>query len=124
MTSKTLNAGISSYGAMKARTPAIAKGEQKPKKGEPRVWCTSIESFSKILSQRNQELLRLIAQENPNPLTELAMLSGRKTSNLSRTLNTMVRYGLVELAMGRQGTIVPRAVCDHVRLDLGQMHPA
>ena len=109
---------------MKARTLAIAKGEYKPWKGEPKVWFTSIESFSRILSQRNQELLRLIAQEKPNSLTELAMLSCRNSPNLSRTLNTMERYGLVGPTKSRQGTIVPRAVYDRIRLDLDLMHPA
>lgn len=124
MTRKTLYVGISSYEAMKARTLAIARGEYKPKKGEPKVWFTSIESFSKILSQRNQELLRLIAQERPKSLTELATLSGRKKPNLSRTLHTMERYGLVELTMGKQGTIVPRTVYNHIKLDLDLMQLA
>ena len=124
MTSETLNVGISSYEAMKARTLMIARGEYKPKKGEPKVWFTSIESFSKILSQRNQELLRLIAQKKPKSLTELATLSGRKKPNLSRTLNTMERYGLVELTKSEQGTIVPRTVYKHIKLDLDLMHPA
>lgn len=124
MTRKTLYVGISSHEALKARTLAIARGEYKPKKGEPKVWFTSIESFSKILSQRNQELLRLIAQERPKSLTELATLSGRKKPNLSRTLHTMERYGLVELTMGKQGTIVPRTVYNHIKLDLDLMQLA
>ena len=124
MTSKTLNVGISSYEAMPARALAIARGECKPTKGEPKVWFASIESFSKILSQRNQELLRLIAQKKPKSLTELATLSGRKKPNLSRTLNTMERYGLVALTKSKQGTIVPRTVYKHIKLDLALMHPA
>ena len=86
---KTLRIGVANYGRMKARTMAIARGEHKPERGEPTVWFTSVESFAKVLSQRNRELLAMIAQEKPGSLTELAALAGRNKSNLSRTLKTM-----------------------------------
>ena len=58
---KTLKVGIASYADMKVRTMAIARGEYQPKRGEPRVWFTSMESFSRVLSDRNRKLLDLIA---------------------------------------------------------------
>ena len=115
---KTLRIGIAGYDRMKARTMAIARGERKPTKGEPMVWFTSIESFAKVLSGRNRELLALIAREKPASLTELAELAGRNKSNLSRTLKTMARYGLVELKVGQRGTLVPRVPYDRVSLDV------
>ena len=115
---KTLTIGIAGYDRMKARTIAISRGEHKPVRDEPRVWFTSVESFAKVLSQRNRELLALIAREEPDSLTELAELSGRNKSNLSRTLKTMSRYGLVELKPGKRGTLVPRVPYDQVRLDV------
>lgn len=115
---KTLKIGIADYDRMKARTMEIARGERKPAKGEPMVWFTSVESFAKVLSRRNQELLALIAREKPRSLTELAELAGRNKSNLSRTLKTMSRYGLVELTEGRHGMLVPRVRYDRVRLDV------
>ena len=115
---KTLKIGIAGYDRMKARTMAIARGEHKPTKGEPMVWFTSIESFAKVLSGRNRELLALIAREKPDSLTELAELAGRNKSNLSRTLKTMSRYGLVELNEGQRGTLVPRVPYDRVSLDV------
>ena len=115
---RTLKIGIADYDRMKARTMEIARGERKPAKGEPRVWFTSVESFAKVLSRRNQELLALIAREKPRSLTELAELAGRNKSNLSRILKTMSRYGLVELTEGRRGMLVPRVRYDRVRLDV------
>ena len=115
---KTLKVGIAGYDRMKARTMAIARGEHKPGKGEPKVWFPSVESFAKVLSQRNRELLTLIAREQPTSLAELAELSGRKKSNLSRTLKTMSQYGFVELKEGRRGTLVPRVPYDQVSLDV------
>ena len=115
---KTLKIGIAGYDRMKARTMAIARGEHKPARGEPTVWFTSIESFAKILSERNRELLEMIAREKPDSLSELAELAGRSKSNLSRTLRTMSRYGLVELTEGERGTLVPKVPYDQVRLDV------
>ena len=115
---KTLKIGIAGYDRMKARTVAIARGEHKPARGEPTVWFTSIESFAKVLSRRNRDLLATIASEKPDSLTELAELAGRSKSNLSRTLKTMSRYGLVELKAGERGTLVPRVRYDQVRLDV------
>ena len=115
---KTLKIGVSDYDRMKARTMAIARGERKPTKGEPMVWFASIESFAKVLSGRNRELLALIAREKPASLTELAELAGRNKSNLSRTLKTMSRYGLVELKEGQRGTLVPQVPYDRVSLDV------
>ena len=115
---KTLKIGIAGYNRMKARTMAIARGEHKPARGEPTVWFTSIESFAKVLSGRNRELLETIAREKPDSLTELAELAGRSKSNLSRTLKTMSRYGLVELTEGERGTLVPKVPYDQVRLDV------
>ena len=80
---KTLKTGIAGYDQMKARTMAIARGQHKPTKGEPKVWFTSVESFAKVLSQRNRELLALIAREKPDYLTELAT-PARETSRTCR----------------------------------------
>lgn len=114
----TLKIGIAGYDRMKERTMAIARGEHKPSGNEPTVWFTSVESFARVLSGHNRELLATIVREQPGSLTELAALAGRSKSNLSRTLKTMSRYGLVELAAGRRGAVVPRVPYDRVSLDL------
>ena len=114
----TLITGIAGFEQLKARTMAIARGEHKPAKSEPIVWFTSVESFARVLSERNRELLALIAREKPDSLTELAELAGRKKSNLSRTLKTMSLYGLVELKAGQRGRLIPRVTYDQVRLDV------
>jgi predicted transcriptional regulator len=114
----TLKVGIASYEEMKARTLAVARGERRIQPGEPKVWFTSTESFAKILSARNRELLRVIAERVPQSLEELAQITGRAKSNLSRTLRTMEHYGLVHLDRGERGRITPRVVYDRVELDV------
>jgi predicted transcriptional regulator len=115
---KTLKAGIASYEDMKARTMAIARGERKRKRGEPTVWFRSVESFAKVLSDRNRALLALIAEEKPESLAELAELSGRAKSNLSRTLRTLENYGLVRLTKGRKGRVTARVPYSDIVLDM------
>lgn len=115
---KTLKIGIASYEAMKARTMAVAKGKIKTKRGEPKIWFTSMESFSKVLSDRNRTLLRLIVENQPESMAELADLSGRAKSNLSRTLRTMEGYGLVRLDKKAGGKIVPRVPYEDIVLDV------
>ena len=115
---KTLRVGIACFEEMKALTLAIARGERRLETQEPRVWFPSTESFAKVLSASNRELLRTIAEEAPGSLEELAQLTGRKKSNLSRTLKTMSNYGLVKLERGLRGRIVAKVIHDRIELEL------
>ena len=111
----TLRIGIRSHDEAKARLLAVASGQAQRDPDEPAVWVTSLASLAQVLNEDNQALLRLIGERRPNSLTELAALSGRALSNLSRTLSTMESYGLVEMvAAGRAKA--PRLACDHVEI--------
>lgn len=114
----TLKIGIASPVDYKARTMAIARGELKPSAQGPKVWFTSIESLAKVLSDRNRELLALIAKEKPESLQALVERTGRAKSNLSRTLKTMERYGLVRFEKRPNRALAPRVNYDDIRLDL------
>jgi predicted transcriptional regulator len=114
----TLKVGIASYDEMKALTIAIARGQRKLAPQDPRVWFPSTESFAKVLSVGNRDLLRMIAEKAPGSLDELAQLTGRKKSNLSRTLKTMANYGLVRLERGSRGRIAAKVVHDRIELEL------
>jgi predicted transcriptional regulator len=115
---KTLNVGIASIEDMKKRTMAIARGRLKPSKDDPKVWFTSPESFAKVLSNKNRALLNVIAATSPESLQDLAARTGRKTSNLSRTLKTMERYGFVRLHRGTRGKIRPEVPYRTISLTL------
>ena len=95
--SNVLKVGIASADFLKARTLAIARGRRWRQPDEPQVWFTSIHSLAQVLSEPNRLLLETIRTEKPSTLTELAVISGRKPSNLSRTLKTMESYKLVRL---------------------------
>jgi predicted transcriptional regulator len=67
-----------------------------PKKNEPKIWFSSIKSLGEVLSENNLRLLRIIDEEQPSSIKELAEITHRQPSNLSRTLRTMERYGIIE----------------------------
>ena len=75
-------------------------------------------SFAKVLSERNRELLALVAERRPDSLDSLAAASGRPKSNLSRTLQTMARYGLVRLEKGEGRKLRPVVTFEKVELRL------
>ena len=115
---RTLRVGIASYEQMKDRTLAITRGDYRPAADEPKVWFISAESFARVLSDRNCALLGIIAESVPGSLARLAELSGRKKSNLSRTLKTMERYGFVNLSRGARGSVIPRVPYQRISLTL------
>lgn len=94
---KSLVIGIMPQEKIRERALTIARGEYKPKPGEPKIWFTSMKSLSEVLSDDNRALLHVIRNMNPESISALAEATGRKQSNLSRTLKTMSNYGIVDL---------------------------
>lgn len=95
--SKKINIGIMPQDQIRERMLAIAKGEYKIKPSDPKIWFTSMKSLAEVLSDDNRALLKVIREAQPDSISVLAELTGRKQSNLSRTLKTMSGYGLVEM---------------------------
>jgi predicted transcriptional regulator len=118
MTTKVMEIGIISKENYIKRTLAIAKGTYKPRKDEPKVWFESTKSMSQVLSNENQELLRVIIANNPHSITELEEITKRKKSNLSRTLKTLEKYGIVELKK-MKGKIIPKVKATDFRVEFG-----
>jgi predicted transcriptional regulator len=110
--------GIATHDELRERALQIARGERRRAPGEPKIWFTSIESLAKVLSEPNRRLLRVIDEQRPSSLAELEALTGRKASNLSRTLKTMSRYGLVRLVPGKRGAVAPEVLVREVQMDL------
>ncbi len=115
---KVMKVGIASFDDFQARTMAIAKGELRPSADDPKIWFPSTESFARVLTARNRDLLVTISKTHPNSLEELAESTGRASSNLSRTLRTMARYGFVTLHKGERGRIRPEVPYQTITLEL------
>ena len=98
---KPIVIGIRQQERIRERVLAIARGNYKPKPGEPKIWFTSMKSLAEVLSDENRALLHVIMQTKPASISALAETTGRKPSNLSLTLKTMSNYGIVELKRER-----------------------
>jgi predicted transcriptional regulator len=119
---RIIKVGIMPLRDFQIRTIAIAKGEYKPKKGEPKIWFNSIKSLANVLSEENQSLLNLIVDSHPQSVKELEALTGRKANNLLRTLRTMENYGFVKLLKGKSGRgrtpLVPKVIYNTAKFEL------
>jgi len=118
MAKKVLKFGIMSREDYKKRTMAIARGEYRPKKGEPKIWFETLQSMAQVLSRENQQLLKIIKEKNPTSLKELEIATGRKRSNLSRTLHTMSRYGIIDLVKHNR-TVQPIVKATDFKIEFG-----
>lgn len=118
MITKVMKVGIISKEDYIKRTIAIAEGKYRPRKDEPKIWFESLNSMSQVLSSENQNLLKMIIQHKPGSLAELEKLSNRKKSNLSRTLKTLERYGIVELPK-KEGKLVPKVIATDFKVEFG-----
>jgi predicted transcriptional regulator len=110
--------GIATHQELRDRALRIARGEHRRRPNEPKIWFTSLESLAKVLSEPNRKLLRVIDKERPKSLVELETLTGRRASNLSRTLKTMSHYGLIKLVPGKRGSVAPQILVRHIHMDL------
>jgi predicted transcriptional regulator len=123
---KKVKVGIMPLAEFKKRTMAIAMGKYKPSRGEPKIWFNSIKSLANVLSEENQQLLRLIADVQPQSVTELEFLTGRKANNLLRTLRTMENYGFVKLLKGKaqrgRTPLVPKVIYDAADIEIKLSH--
>ncbi|WP_169793520.1 DNA (cytosine-5-)-methyltransferase [Aeromonas schubertii] len=73
------------------------KGQSKTSTPNVDIWFDSIRSVASVLSEDNINLLSLIDESKPQTITEIAKLTGRAVSNLSRTIKTLEKYGFISL---------------------------
>ena len=115
---KQVKVGIMPLKDFQAYTKAIVAGKHKRKRGEPKIWFSSMASLAQVLSDQNRELLSLIAEQRPASISELARLSDRSQSNLTRTLKKMESYGLVKMKTGTRGSKRPFVPYSDIVLDM------
>jgi predicted transcriptional regulator len=96
----------------------IARGE-KPLSQEPRVWVSSLDALLRVLTEKNMLLLEIIRNSQPQSLTELAQKADRALPNVTRTLRSLERLGIVAIEVKEDGKKVPIVLWqgDKVELD-------
>lgn len=77
----------------------------------PTVWFDTWRQLVGVLSDENRQLLKTMRSARPQTVAELAKLSGRAPSNLSRTLKNLQAHGLVRLHRAEAGRAIrPEAI--------------
>ena len=89
--------GIASSQYIRQRTVDIAAGRLVPKKADPKIWVSSMESIGRLLSKDNYAMIEAIRQHHPQTISELAKLVNREQANVSRSLSRMADFHLVDL---------------------------
>ena len=115
---KKIKVGIMPLKEFQVYTKAIVTGKHKRKREDPKIWFSSMASLAQVLSDQNRELLSLIAAQKPQSISELARLSDRSQSNLTRTLKKMESYGLVKMKIGTRGSKQPFVAYSDIVLDM------
>lgn len=122
---KIIQVGIMPLAEFKKRTIDVAKGNYKFKKEGPKIWFPSIKSLAQVLSEENQNLLKLIVETEPKSISELEDVTGRKANNLLRTLRTMEGYGFVKLIQGKssrgRAPLMPKVIYTAAKIEISFM---
>jgi predicted transcriptional regulator len=121
MKPKVMRVGVMPREEFKVRTIAIAKGELKPSKTDPKVWFDSAHTMAQVLNNENRRLLTVIDHERPTSVKALSLIVGRSPGNVSRTLKTMQKYGIAELRETGKGTKRPVALATAFQIQMGEI---
>lgn len=109
---------IQSHEALKQEMKAIARGEKPAPADANKPSFESADVLLRILTPENRHLLRLIRDEHPESVADLARLSKRAEPNLLRTLAKLEAVGLIEMeAVGRRRKPVSRVNVLRVEID-------
>jgi predicted transcriptional regulator len=109
---------IQSHKDLREEMIAVARGERPAPADAAKPSFESAEVLIRMLTPENRDLLRLIRDEHPQSVADLARLSQRAEPNLRRTLAKLEALGLIEMrAVGRHKVPMPRAGKLRVEID-------
>jgi predicted transcriptional regulator len=82
---------------LREQMKAVARGEKPAPADAAGPSFESAEVLLRLLTPDNRKLLRMIRDEHPQSVAELARLSNRAGPNLLRTLGKLEAFGLIEM---------------------------
>jgi predicted transcriptional regulator len=90
-------ARIQTLRELEAEMRAVARGEKRAPKGAAKASFESVDVLMRLLTPENRVLMAMIRDKKPSSIAELARLTGRAASNLTRTLQKLEAAGLVKM---------------------------
>ena len=82
---------------LEAEMRAVARGERPAPDDASEMSFNSVEALARLLTPENRRLLATIRDRRPQSIAELAEITGRAPSNLTRTLDKLAAAGLVRI---------------------------
>lgn len=103
---------------LEAEMRAVARGERTAPKDAAAASFNSVDVLMRLLTPENRRLMATIRDKKPKSIAELAKLSGRAPSNLTRTLNKLEDAGLVKMQADKNTRVpIPVVKVLRVRID-------
>lgn len=97
---------------------SVARGEKSAPADAARTSFESADVLLRLLTPENRDLLRIIRDERPQSVADLARLSKRAEPNLLRTLGKLEAFGLIEMqSEGRRRVPISRISRLSVEID-------
>lgn len=103
---------------LEAEMRAVARGEKPVPADAARTTFESVDVLIRLLTPENRKLLAVIRDRKPQSIAELAKLTGRAASNLTRTLAKLEAVGFVRM-QGEEKRKIPVSIVHklHVEID-------
>ncbi len=115
---KSIRIGVASDQEIRTRMLDIAAGRIKQSANDPKIWVRSVDEFSKLMSEKNVNLLAAIRSQHPKSISELAQNIHEDQGNLTKRLKMLASFGLVDLEEGERlrgkSALVPRVLFDRI----------
>ena len=109
---------IQSMADLEAEMRAVARGEKESPKDAARASVELADVLLRLLTPENRILLKIIRDDHPQSVADLARLAGRAEPNLLRTLAKLEAVGLIEMRIvGRRRVPLPLARQLRVEID-------
>jgi predicted transcriptional regulator len=101
---------IKSLRQLEREMRAVARGERPAPRNAAAPSFGSAAALLRLLTPENRALMALIRDRKPNSIAELAELTGRAPSNLTRTLGKLEDAGLVRMRTDKRRKVPVPAV--------------
>jgi predicted transcriptional regulator len=109
---------VQSHKALFEEMKSVARGEKEAPADAGLPSVESAEVLLRLLTKENRELLRMIRDQKPESVADLARMSHRAQPNLLRTLNKLEAFGLIEMrTSGKRRMPVTKVKRLSVRVD-------
>jgi predicted transcriptional regulator len=96
---------------------AVARGEKPAPADAARTTFESVDALIRLLTPENRKLLAVIRDRKPQSIAELAKITGRAASNLTRTLAKLEAVGFVRM-QGEEKRKIPVSIVKKLRVEI------